>query len=140
MIDSRSIDDLHPFVAALCYEFMARCKQAGVSVTVYSTYRDHEKQAALYEQGRTTSGKRVTNSKPGFSYHNFRLAFDFVPLKNGVAAWDDDNLWEVCGEIAESIGLEWGGRWTKFPDKPHCQYTGGLSLADLRAGKTVPVG
>ena len=39
-------------------------------------------------------------------------------------------------DIAESVGLEWGGRWTKFIDKPHCQYTGGLTIAQFKAGQT----
>jgi len=46
-------------------------------------------------------------------------------------------LFTKCGEIAESVGLEWAGRWTKFKEMAHCQYTGGLTLADFQAGKTL---
>lgn len=135
MINSRNIDDLHPNVAAKCRDFLARCKAEGINVLITSTYRDHESQAALYTQGRTTPGKIVTNAKPGQSWHNWRVAFDFVPIVNGKAQWNDAKLFARCGEIAEASGLEWAGRWAKFKEMAHCQYTGGLKLADFQAGR-----
>lgn len=135
MINSRSLDDLHPKVAAMCRDFLARCKAAGIDVLITSTYRDNESQAALYAQGRTAPGKVVTNAHPGQSWHNWRVAFDFVPIVNGKAQWNDAKLFTRCGEIAEAAGLEWAGRWVKFKEMAHCQYTGGLGLADFQAGK-----
>ncbi|TXH46593.1 MAG: peptidase M15 [Desulfurellales bacterium] len=137
MINSRSINDLHPRVAALAVQFISKCKAAGIDVLITSTYRDAESQAALYAQGRTAPGKKVTNAKPGQSFHNWRVAFDFVPLLNGKAQWNDVRSFTRCGEIAESLGLEWAGRWKSFKELAHCQYTGGLSLADFQAGKTL---
>ena len=137
MINSRSLSDLNPKVAALCSEFINRCKAQGIDVIITSTFRDGAAQDALYAQGRTTEGKKVTNAKAGQSYHNWRVAFDFVPIVNGKAQWNDNTLFIKCGEIAEGIGLEWAGRWTKFKETAHCQYTGGLSLADFQAGKTL---
>ena len=137
MINSRSLTDLNPKVAVKCSEFITRCKAAGIDVIITSTYRDAESQNALYAQGRTTPGKKVTNAKAGQSFHNWRVAFDFVPIVGGKAIWNDDALWTQCGEIAESVGLEWAGRWKKFCEFPHCQHTGGLSLADFQAGKTL---
>ena len=40
--------------------------------------------------------------------------------------------WETLGQIADSMGVEWGGRW-RHPDIPHFQYTGGITLAQARA-------
>lgn len=137
MINSRKIEDLHPKVRPLCKAFVARCKAAKIDILITSTYRDQASQAALYAQGRTTPGRKVTNAKPGKSFHNWRVAFDFVPLVNGKAAWDDLALFTRCGEIAESVGLEWAGRWNNFREYAHCQYTGGLTLADFNAGKTL---
>ena len=137
MINSRSLSDLNPKVAALCSEFINRCKAQGIDVIITSTYRDAECQDKLYAQGRTTEGKKVTNAKAGQSYHNWRVAFDFVPIVNGKAQWNDNTLFIKCGEIAEGVGLEWAGRWKKFNEMPHCQYTGGLTLADFQAGKTL---
>lgn len=134
MINSRDLNDLHPHVKALCERFVAECKKVGIEVIITSTYRDMESQAALYAQGRTVAGKKVTNAKAGQSFHNYRLAFDFCPIINGKAMWDDVGLFLKCGQIAESVGLEWAGRWKSFKELAHCQATGGLTLAQLQAG------
>lgn len=136
MVNSRNINDLHTKVTAMASEFINRCKAEGIDVLITSTYRDAESQNELYAQGRTKPGKKVTNAKAGQSYHNWRVAFDFVPIINGKAQWNDAELFTKCGEIAEDVGLEWAGRWVKFKELAHCQYTGGLKLADFQAGKT----
>ena len=136
MVNSRNINDLHTKVTAMASEFINRCKAEGIDVLITSTYRDAESQNELYAQGRTKPGKKVTNAKAGQSYHNWRVAFDFVPIVNGKAQWNDAELFTKCGEIAEGVGLEWAGRWVKFKELAHCQYTGGLKLADFQAGKT----
>ncbi|CVF20162.1 MULTISPECIES: M15 family metallopeptidase [Pseudomonadota] len=139
MKNSRSLDDLLPPVRSRAQAFLAACKQEGIDILVTSTYRDLESQAALYAQGRTAPGKRVTNAKPGQSYHNWRVAFDVVPLRDGKAVWNttgaDGKLWERIGQLGEAAGLEWAGRWKTFREYAHFQYTGGLSLAQLAAGK-----
>jgi len=137
MKNSRNIDDLLPVVAVKARAFVAACAAAGIDVLITSTMRDGEAQAALYAQGRTTPGKVVTNAKPGQSWHNHAYAFDFVPIVNGKAMWNDTRAFDRCGAIAESVGLEWAGRWTRFKEAAHCQYTGGLTLADLQAGRKV---
>lgn len=138
MINSRDIEDLHPAARRRARAFAEACKAVGIDILFTSTLRDGESQDALFAQGRTKPGKRVTNARAGQSWHNWRCAFDFVPLVNGKAMWDDLKLFKRCGEIAESVGLEWAGRWTRFPEMAHCQFTNGLTLADLQAGKTIP--
>lgn len=137
MIDSRSLSDLHPRVAPLCQSFIDKCAEAGIRVLITSTYRDVECQDALYAQGRTTPGHIVTNAKGGQSFHNYHVAFDFLPMVNGKPQWQNEALFEKCGVIAEGIGLEWAGRWTTFKELAHCQLTDGLKLADFQAGKTL---
>lgn len=132
MINSRKIADLNPETADLCKKFVALCIADGIDIIITSTYRDFESQDALYAQGRTLPGKKVTNAKAGESYHNFRCAFDFAPIQNGKVDWSNIALFERCGEIAESVGLEWAGRWKRFKELAHCQYTGGLTLAEFR--------
>jgi peptidoglycan L-alanyl-D-glutamate endopeptidase CwlK len=136
MINSRKLEDLHPKVKTLCEQFIASCAKHNIDVLITSTYRDAESQNALYAQGRTTAGKIVTNAKGGQSFHNWKVAFDFVPIVNGKAQWMDADLFNKCGEIGESVGLEWAGRWKKFKEMAHFQYTYGLTLADFKAGKT----
>jgi peptidoglycan L-alanyl-D-glutamate endopeptidase CwlK len=137
MINSRKITDLHPRVAVMCTEFVKKCAKQGIDILITSTYRDNASQAALYAQGRTGAGHIVTKAKPGHSFHNFKVAFDFVPIKHGKAQWNDTALFTLCGDIAESCGLEWAGRWVSFKELAHCQFTGGLSLAQFRAGATL---
>jgi peptidoglycan L-alanyl-D-glutamate endopeptidase CwlK len=137
MINSRNLTDLNPKVAALASEFINRCKAKGIDILITSTYRDKESQDALYAQGRTAPGKKVTNAKGGQSFHNWKVAFDFVPLVNGKAMWSDTALFTQCGEIAEQVGLEWAGRWKTFKELAHCQYTNGLTLQDFQQGKTI---
>ena len=137
MLNSRNLNDLAPLVKAKAEAFIKACAAQGIDVLITSTYRDAESQAALYAQGRTAPGPKVTNAKPGQSWHNWRCAFDFVPLVNGKAQWNDAALFKRCGEIAEGVGLEWAGRWKTFTEMAHCQYTGGLTLADFQAGKTL---
>jgi peptidoglycan L-alanyl-D-glutamate endopeptidase CwlK len=134
MVNSRKISDLLPVVGKKCAAFIAQAKAAGIEVVITSTYRDHASQDALWAIGRTKPGRRVTNAKGGQSFHNFRVAWDFVPVIAGKAVWNDLSLFRRCGEIGEALGCEWGGRW-KMRDYPHLQYTGGLTLRQLRAGE-----
>lgn len=137
MKNSRDIADLLPVVQVKARAFLAACKAEGIDVLITSTLRDAESQNALYAQGRTKPGKIVTNAKAGQSWHNHACAFDFVPIKNGKAMWNDAATFTRCGEIAESVGLEWAGRWKKFKELAHVQYTGGLTLAQLQAGAVI---
>lgn len=133
MINSRKIEDLHPVVAAKAKAFIAACKKVGIDVLITSTYRDNESQNAIYAQGRTKAGRIVTYAKGGQSFHNYRLAFDFVPIANGKAIWNDQRLFKKCREIGESLGLE----GLEF-EMAHLQWTGGLTLAQLQKGKRPP--
>jgi peptidoglycan L-alanyl-D-glutamate endopeptidase CwlK len=138
MINSRSLDDLNPKVKTLCEQFIASCDAVGIDVIITSTYRDLESQAALYAQGRTTKGNIVTNAKAGQSFHNYRVAFDFVPVVGGKCIWNDIGLFTKCGRIGESLGLEWAGSWAgKFKEYAHCQFSGGLTLADFQNGRNI---
>jgi peptidoglycan L-alanyl-D-glutamate endopeptidase CwlK len=100
--------------------------------------RTFAEQDALYAVGRTKApiGKQyiVTNARGGQSWHNFGLAFDIVVLDSvGKFDWDASHPgWRKAAELGKSVGLEWGGDWKGFKDRPHFQYTGGLTLAQCR--------
>lgn len=142
MINSRDLNELHPAVKRRALAFISACDADGITLLITSTYRDNASQDALYAQGRNgTPGPVVTNAKGGQSFHNWRLAFDVVPLVNGKAVWPTSGasgaLWRKVGAIGKTCGLEWAGDWKRFPEFPHFQYTGGMTLADLQAGKTL---
>lgn len=109
------------------------------------TLRTFAEQDALFAQGRTVPGKKVTNAKGGQSYHNYGLAYDIVLLKdmdgNGTfetASWetnvdfDGDGIadWKEVVTIAKRYGYDWGGSW-KFTDMPHFEKTHGYSVIQL---------
>jgi peptidoglycan L-alanyl-D-glutamate endopeptidase CwlK len=138
MINSRSLDDLIPPAKERVERFLSLCKDNNIDLLVTSTYRDNESQQALYEQGRTTAGKVVTNAKAGDSWHNWRCAVDVVPMVNGKPNWDGLHpVWDQIGTLGEQAGLEWAGRWRTFKELAHFQYTGGLTLTDLKSGKEI---
>lgn len=141
---SRSLEDLLPPVRYKAVAFEKACRAKGLDVLIYCTYRSDEEQEALYALGRNANGvvidqqKVVTNAKGGDSFHNHRCAWDFVPLVGGKPAWNDKAKYQQCGEIAESLGISWSGRWKgTLKETAHCQYTGGLTLAEIKAGKEI---
>jgi peptidoglycan L-alanyl-D-glutamate endopeptidase CwlK len=130
MIDSRNIDDLHPHVAKLCRQFIAKCKDAGIDVSIISTYRDNARQNQIFAQGRSRPGKIVTYARGGQSWHNYRLAFDFAIMKHGKIDWGDRKSYLAARKIGESLGLE----GLSF-ELAHLQLRGGLTLAQAAAGR-----
>ncbi|ARU30882.1 hypothetical protein CAP31_03780 [Sulfuriferula sp. AH1] len=139
MITSRKLDDLQLPVKIKALNLIHECKLAGIDLLITCTYRDFEAQNALYAQGRTVPGRIVTNARGGQSFHNFHMAFDVVPLRAGKPVWGttgaDGLLWQKVGALGEAQGLEWAGRWKRFRELPHFQLTGGLTLAEVNAGK-----
>jgi len=124
------------------HEFLSKCENEGINVLIYCTKRERSEQEAEYAKGRTKPGKIVTYAPPGCSFHEYGVAFDHVPILNGRLVWEDgltpeeEKLWTRCGEIAESCGFTWGGRWAgRKRDMPHCQYTQGMTIQDFIAGK-----
>jgi peptidoglycan L-alanyl-D-glutamate endopeptidase CwlK len=125
--------------------FVEACKKAGITVIISQTLRSIDLQNAYYSMGRESlaevnkrlkavglakitekQNRIVTKARGGTSPHNYGLAWDFVPIINGVAQWKRLDLFDKCGAIAKTItvdgfSLEWGGDFKKFPDKPHIQ-------------------
>lgn len=102
--------------------------------------RTFAEQDALYAQGRTKPGKKVTSAKGGQSYHNYGLAFDIVILEDRdgsgtfeTASWSVDELWRKVAVFFKSKGWEWGGDWKSLKDYPHFQKTFGYSTSQLLA-------
>ena len=138
MINSRNLDDLLPNVKTRVESFIKACQIAGIDILVTSTFRDNASQDALYAQGRTTAGKIVTNARGGDSFHNHRCAVDIVPVVNGKPDWDGSHpVWAQIGAIGQECGLEWAGSWKTFKELAHFQYTGGLTIAELKEGKVI---
>ena len=103
-------------------------------------YRSAERQAALL-----ASASGVTNAGAWSSCHNYGLALDAAVYVGGKPSWDlsDPHViagYERFGELAEILGLNWGGRWTSPKDYPHVEMRAecGQSKWAKRHGQPLP--
>ena len=102
-----------PF-AFVIIKLFAAARSENLSVCIFETYRSQERQLALFNQGATTLKKN--------GMHHFGIATDVVFLTaNGNPSWAANNNWARLGKIGQDLGLEWGGAWSGFVDKPHFQ-------------------
>jgi len=131
---SASREGLNPEFASKLLLFEKKLAQNGIKVMLTCGYRSVEEQDRLYAQGRTKPGKKVTNARGGYSWHNWGLAADYVFIINGKVTWDGP--WAMFGKIARECGLEWGGDFKSIVDRPHVQWTGGKTLAQMRQAAT----
>ncbi len=119
----RKIDILHPQLKEKMAELTKRCLAAGLKIGIAETWRTVEEQDKLYAKGRTEPGSIVTNARGKVygSMHQWYIAFDFYRNDGKGSYNNSDGFFNKVGEIGESIGLEWGGRWTSPVDLPHFQ-------------------
>lgn len=106
----------------------------GKFLKVSSGLRTHKVQAHLYAKGRTKPGKIVTNSKPGWSFHQYGLAIDsFFSGKDPYLENDPrfEYWWKEYGRIAEKHGFLWGGHFSGLLDRAHVQLSYGLTITEL---------
>jgi peptidoglycan L-alanyl-D-glutamate endopeptidase CwlK len=135
---------LHPNVRD---EVTSLINQANNSLSTHSQVRivqglrTFAEQDALYAQGRTKPGKKVTQAKAGQSFHNYGISIDFCLLIDDKEIswdmkrdWDGDKVadWMEVVSIFRKAGWEWGGTW-KFIDNPHFQKTFGYTWQQLLA-------
>lgn len=113
-----------PFLFALVSLFV-RARGEGLPVTIYETYRSQERQLQLFNQGATTLKKN--------GMHHFGIAADIVFLTaSGNPSWAESNNWTRLGAIGRDLGLEWGGLWSGFVDKPHFQLVPATASAQAK--------
>jgi peptidoglycan LD-endopeptidase CwlK len=149
MTERDKIDLLIPEAKLKCLEIETKCKESGFDLLIYCTYRSFEDQAKLFRQSRTFNnitmksdelrsngfvflaeilmnvgpqyGKEVTNASPGESWHQYKEAFDAVPMLNGNELWDyqgNEKYWDIYIQLIEKCGMHSGKSWG---DDPHCQ-------------------
>ena len=134
-VTNQRISELNGTVRDRATEFINQVEQqTGIQLRVSQGLRTIEEQNALYAQGRTAPGNIVTNARGGESYHNYGLAFDVVEMVNGTTPNWNTTLenWNRISDVGNDLGLEWGGNWTNFIDRPHFQRTSGLTIRQLQ--------
>lgn len=106
------------------------------TIKVLSGTRTYAEQDALYAQGRTAPGDRVTKAKGGQSNHNYSIAIDVgIFLPDGSYLRDDTQQYPLYAKVArlsrQVPGLARGADWPK-PDMPHYELAHGLKMAEVR--------
>lgn len=139
-VDARSegcIAKLQPEARPYARTLVNRAAAIGIEIKVICGLRTFQEQDALFAQGRTRPGARVTNAKGGESNHNFGIAFD-IGVFSGRDYLAACPAYDVVGALGREIGLEWGGDWTSLVDKPHFElrppWANGMSGREMLAG------
>ena len=104
---------------------------------ISQTTRSASDQKKEYANGRTAPGPVTTHALAGQSLHNYQpaLAFDVFFTVDGKYS-TDESLYRNLGELAPSVGLEWGGTWPEpKTDTPHFQppnYTWEMAAKNIK--------
>ena len=118
----KRIQQLHPALGTALRSMVADLGAQGIVVEVVQGLRTIAEQDELFAKGRTKPGAIVTQARGGQSNHNYGLAADLCPFAGDKPDWDAPMpVWAAIGAAAAAHGLEWGGQWKKFLDKPHVQ-------------------
>lgn len=146
------ISEAHPKLRQLLKDTYIKANNKlgkGCRLRLTHVYRSPEEQDALYAQGRTKKGAKVTNSKAWQSIHQYGFAIDIVIMydndgdgkfeevswdikrdgdKDGVADWLE--VTKVFTEAGFTNGfISNGKKW----DLPHFQKTFGLDWRQMKA-------
>jgi peptidoglycan L-alanyl-D-glutamate endopeptidase CwlK len=117
----RDISQLHPTLQQKAAQLINICEKNGLRIGIGECVRTIAEQDALYQQGRTTAGKIVTNARGSSfgSQHQWGIAFDFY-RNDGMGAFHEaGQFFERVGALGKTIGLGWGGDWVTIKDRPH---------------------
>jgi peptidoglycan LD-endopeptidase CwlK len=113
--------------------FMGAVLARDIDARVISGTRSYDEQNALFRRGRFGDpGPRVTNARGGQSRHNFGIAWD-IGIFEGGAYVTAAAPYDRAAEVGLLEGIEWGGNWTSFPDRPHYQLALPSSTAEIRS-------
>lgn len=144
-VDARSetnIATLHTKLQPIARALIAKGREAGMHFKITSGSRTYEEQAELRRKYDAGGPKAA---KPGYSNHNFSLAFDITEFRGTTPIWESPN-YKRMGQIGKALGLFWGGDWRGGDeDQPHFELrpswaasmNEGPMIAELRRRKSV---
>lgn len=151
-----NLEHLVPEFRLKVAELVTRCNEEGVEMRPYFTLRDPFEQARIWRQSRTIEeiqekiaeferggadflahcvrsvgpqhGDHVTDTPPGFSWHQWGEAVDCFWVVDDQAEWSAQKLvngingYRVYANAAKDMQLTPGGFWTRLKDWPHAQF------------------
>ncbi len=118
---SRNWGLMHPvFNQRLLLAFKIMKEKHGYDMALLEGYRSPARQDELAQMGGV-----VTNARAFQSWHQYGLAADCAFWRNGKLVISEKDPWamrgyQLYGEVAEQLGLTWGGRW-KMMDLGHTE-------------------
>jgi len=118
---SRNWGLLQPdFSQRLLLLFKIMKEKHGYDMALLEGYRSPVRQELLASMGAS-----VTNARAFQSWHQYGLAADCAFLREGKIVISEKDPWamrgyQLYGEVAESLGLTWGGHW-KMMDLGHTE-------------------
>jgi peptidoglycan LD-endopeptidase CwlK len=109
------------FSQRLLLAFKIMREQHGYEMAILEGYRSPDRQDML-----SKLGAQVTSATAYQSYHQYGLAADCAFLRDGKLVISERDPWAMkgyalYGEVAETLGLTWGGRW-KMMDFGHIEW------------------
>ena len=129
----RRWDQMDPtFVQAVLQVFRVMKATHGYDMALLEGWRSPQRQALL-----AARGPAVTQAGPWQSYHQWGLAADCAFLRDGRLLISERDPWArqgyaLFGQVAEQMGLTWGGRW-QMADLGHIEWRKPGMQAGMRA-------
>ncbi|CAN7406937.1 M15 family metallopeptidase [Pseudoduganella sp. LjRoot289] len=108
------------YAQRLLLAFRIMKEQHGYDMAILEGYRSPERQNRL-----AALGTSVTSAAAFQSWHQYGLAADSAFVRDGKLVISEQDPWamrgyQLYGEVAESLGMTWGGRW-KMRDFGHTE-------------------
>ncbi len=122
------------------------CWAVGLAVVIVRSCTSDEAQYQIWRKGREIPGPNATPERPlgdtvteaktvADTAHGppglavdcaFLIDGELVPTTRPFNSWSPSHPWQEYGAVVESLGQEWGGRFTRngkpFPDLGHAQH------------------
>ncbi|WP_233702144.1 M15 family metallopeptidase [Iodobacter ciconiae] len=123
---NRDWGQLDPQFVQTVLQIMKKMAERGYPMALLEGYRSPERQDDLISKANV-----VTKAKGGQSKHQYGLAVDLAPMKDGKIIISERDTWafaayQALGEEAVAAGLTWGGVWS-FKDYGHIEKAGSLA-------------
>lgn len=135
----RALNLLHFDFRFRAEQLLVKCVEAGIMIMIVETWRSQAAHEEDVKNGRSWVKKSkhqntIVKAIPIVIIDTLEtetesipasLAIDIAPYSqyqlhgSDKLQWDgNDPVWKILGEIGESLGLKWGGRW-ETKDKAH---------------------
>lgn len=135
-----AIGFLHEAAQHKVWQAFEEMELIGEDALIVRGFATGEEQQSLWEQGRVTPGRIVTNAPAGWSFHNYGLAIDLAPVLLGIPLHQKWKLeWAAFWRYKRYAGIMTAMGWSWLyaqigKDRPHFTYAPGLTIHDVIEG------